>query len=586
MKRYFGQLFSLCLLTLSLNATAQAGKEAELPNPKKPNAKQWAQYKQPLYASFASKDERYVKQAPPSLFRTIDYWGETAWRGEQLCAQLLLWSGVGVNDVKISISDFETQSGLKLSAQNCKIAPVQYVMSDAWGKETAGCGPRHIRDYDSALVADIVSDARSTTINVAPKTVQPMWFTIKIPEHTQAGKYKGFITISAKGQSPFVFNANVNVLTRQLPPSSEWSFYLDLWQNPAAVARIYKVTPWSKEHFDHLKPIVEQLAAYGQKTVSVPLTEMSYADPMLDDHESLITLTKRANGEWSVDFTKLDLWLSFMNGNKVNKHINLHVNVQPQQNFTYFDQASSKVQILSCKFDSKEFDEVMGATLKALTTHLDEQKLLDQAALLLRDASKDQLRKMSALAEASNSSLQIGHMGAPVANADTTDFASYAIPLVQVKQLKNKSLRPKSTTPVTLYTTCKEAQPNLFLFSNPADAAWICWYIAANKLNGLTHSFNSWNAHPNQDARSTEWAAGFGYLAYPGSASSIRMERLLEGIQDFEKIQILSEEFEKKNNMIGRDKLNQILKMFQLELLSVKSSAATVEEARILLNSL
>jgi hypothetical protein len=583
MKHIPRQLFTLCLLlTLPLAATAKVGTEAELPNPKKPNDKQWIPYKLPLYASFASKDERYAKQNPPSLSRS--YWGETAWRGEQLGTQLLLWSGVGVSDVEISISDFEAPSGSKLDASNCQITPIRYVMSDT--PEAAGCNPRSAKDYDSMLVADVVGGIHKKTISIAQKTVQPLWFTIKIPENTQVGKYKGFITISAKGQAPLIFNANVNVLKRLLPPSSEWSFYLDLWQNPIAVARVYKVAPWSKEHFEHLKPIAEQLAAYGQKTVSVPLTNIPYSETKLDGSEGLITITKRVNGEWSMDFTKLDLWLSFMNSANVSKHINLHLCTDCQE-FTYFNQASSEVQIGSYKFGSKEYDNIVETMLKALAAHLEEKKLLEHCSLLLqKNASKEQLHKISALAKAASPQLKISYMGIPIAYADTTDLARYIVPLANVKNLKIRDISENAGTPITLYTTCKEAQPNLFVFSQPADAAWLCWYIAANKLQGFTHLFNSWNAAPNQDARSAQWAAGFGYLAYPGGASSIRMERLLEGIQDFEKIRILSEEFEETNNIVGRDKLNQILKMFQLVQLSEKGSAATVEEARILLNSL
>ena len=33
-----------------------------------------------------------------------------------------------------------------------------------------------------------------------------------------------------------------------LPPPHEWTFRLDLWQNPWVIAWYYHVTPWSDEH--------------------------------------------------------------------------------------------------------------------------------------------------------------------------------------------------------------------------------------------------------------------------------------------------------------------------------------------------
>ncbi len=44
-----------------------------------------------------------------------------------------------------------------------------------------------------------------------------------------------------------------------------------------------------------------------------------------------------------------------------------------------------------------------------------------------------------------------------------------------------------------------------------------------------------------RDARHGSWAAGDCYLIYPGANSCIRMEKLREGISDFEKIRILRE---------------------------------------------
>ena len=41
---------------------------------------------------------------------------------------------------------------------------------------------------------------------------------------------------------------------------SEWTFHLDLWQNPYAVARYYNVAPFSQEHFDLMRPIMKRYA--------------------------------------------------------------------------------------------------------------------------------------------------------------------------------------------------------------------------------------------------------------------------------------------------------------------------------------
>ena len=52
------------------------------------------------------------------------------------------------------------------------------------------------------------------------------------------------------------------------------------------------------------------------------------------------------------------------------------------------------------------------------------------------------------------------------------------------------------------------------------------------------------------DSRFVTWSSGDTYLVYPGPYSSVRFERLREGIQDYEKIRILKTLVEEKNGQI------------------------------------
>ena len=99
----------------------------------------------------------------------------------------------------------------------------------------------------------------------------------------------------------------------------------------------------------------------------------------------------------------------------------------------------------------------------------------------------------------------------------------------------------------TYYTCCTEPRPNTFTFSEPAEAEWLAWHSAKENLDGyLRWALNSWVKNPLQDSRFTAWAAGDTYMIYPGARSSIRLERLTEGVQAFEKIRILKEELKGK----------------------------------------
>ena len=75
------------------------------------------------------------------------------------------------------------------------------------------------------------------------------------------------------------------------------------------------------------------------------------------------------------------------------------------------------------------------------------------------------------------------------------------------------------------------------------------------------------------------------YLVYPGARSCIRFERLIEGIQAHEKINILRQEFEKKGNKAGLKKIEKMLAPFNLGSMPEIPAAITVNRANQILNS-
>ena len=140
----------------------------------------------------------------------------------------------------------------------------------------------------------------------------------------------------------------------------------------------------------------------------------------------------------------------------------------------------------------------------------------------------------------------------------------------------------------TVYTCCSEAFPNTFTFSDPAEATWTALHAIAGGYDGyLRWAVNSWTADPLRDSRFRTWAAGDTYSIYPGPRSSIRFERLVEGIQDCEKIRILREELAAKGAKGKLNKLNKAVAKFTPEGLSEtqQSAAEMVNELNKLLNS-
>ena len=137
----------------------------------------------------------------------------------------------------------------------------------------------------------------------------------------------------------------------------------------------------------------------------------------------------------------------------------------------------------------------------------------------------------------------------------------------------------------TWYTSCTEKYPNGFTFSPPAEHVWIGWYTAAKNMDGyLRWAYNSWPKNPIEDSRFTAWPAGDTYQVYPGPMTSIRFEKLIEGIQDFEKINLLMNQYKKDGEENKLKELETVLAKFEIEKLSKQSAEEMVIAAKGILN--
>lgn len=139
--------------------------------------------------------------------------------------------------------------------------------------------------------------------------------------------------------------------------------------------------------------------------------------------------------------------------------------------------------------------------------------------------------------------------------------------------------------PTTYYTCCVEAYPNGFTFSPPAENVWLGWFAAAKGFTGyLRWAYNSWTKDPIIDSRFTAWPAGDTYQVYPGPMTSIRFEKLIEGIQDFEKIRILKKNLQKAGKEKELKELETIIASFEIDKLTNISASEMIEEAKYILN--
>ena len=147
-------LLSVLLLSvITLNAQKKETYR-ELANPVTTNPAQRAKVKT-TQVSWGSTDSRYKKEEPAPISRIQKSMKLTAWKGEKVSAQFVVWSTQDVNHLSFVISDLRSSKSKITATGNIQTGFVRYVMTDELNKDgKGGCGYRNKADFDSTLVAD------------------------------------------------------------------------------------------------------------------------------------------------------------------------------------------------------------------------------------------------------------------------------------------------------------------------------------------------------------------------------------------------------------------------------------------------
>ena len=453
-------------------------------------------------------------------------------------------------------------------------------MTDELNKDgKGGCGYRKSSDYDSTLVADPI-DHIASTLTVPANATQGGWISVRVPQQVKAGKYTGTVTVKDGDKVLSELKLAVNVKNRTLPASTEWAFHLDLWQNPYAEARYYNVEPFSKEHFDRMRPDMQNYVDAGGKVITASIMHKPWNGQTYDPFESMVTWLKKADGTWYFDYTVFDKWVEYMMSLGVKKQINCYSMVPWRLSFQYFDQASNSFKYLG----EAAYDEFWGNMLTSFAKHLKEKGWFDITHISMDERPmKDMLATLKVIRKA-DKDFKVSLAGT-YHDELVKELHDYCIAIGEKFPAEVIKSRKEAGQVTTYYTCCTEPRPNTFTFSAPAEAEWLGWFAAKENLDGyLRWALNSWVKNPLQDSRFTAWAAGDTYMIYPEGRSSIRFERLIEGIQSYEKIRILKEEFEKKGNKSAIKKIDKILKAFDEFSLEEIPAATVVTKAKEAIN--
>ncbi len=533
----------------------------------------------PLKLYFMSTNDRQIIGQASSQARTATAFtgsltDKIAWKGEHVNFQLALAAREDHDNVSLEFTDLVSSGGAKISKSLIHYGAVRYVLSN----ESGGMCGSVSKSLPALQVADPIAPQQSFSIK--KDEGQPVWITLDVPESATPGSYTSRIIVSESKLGRIdTLSLNLTVKDRTLP--AEKSFHLDLWQYPLRAARYYQVKPWSEDHFNKMRPLMTALAKAGQKTITASFLWDNFNTQNWGPENLMVQITKNGNS-FSYDFTNFDKWVSFMMSVGIDKEIMCFGMYPFNNNFNsyYHDAAQNKDLTVSYKFLSPEYKTFWTGMLKSFAQHVKEKGWQDKTVLFFDERPPQETMNLIAFIKSVDPSLKIGYCGGYNAQlepnlADFSIVSYLKIPpeVVQKRQSQNRT--------TTFYNTCKEKHPNLFTYSSPAESVFMGWFAAANNYDGyLRYSFNIWDKDPLKESRSSELPAGDQFIAYPNGYSSIRFEKLIEGIQDYEKITVLKKTLRGKN----LNSLNALLA--SAKQLEMDDYDKFIRDAQALINSL
>ena len=541
-----------------------------------PNESAWSTIDDGLNATWASRDVHYKLHEVPEVVKKSEA-TIYAWQGERANIQALLYSKTDQGNLSVRMTTWKKgETTTSINAGEARF--VNYVITDDYKQ----CGDHPI-NLTPWLVADVIDQDKPHA--VPAMETRPVWCKIEVPRNIEAGVYTTTLeVVNESDQVVETLNLNINVNSRSIPEVKDQKFHLDFWQQPYAVSRYYQVDRWSDAHIEALRPYLKALGDAGQRTVSAILFYEPWGVQSHDKFDPMIQTTLKSDGTWSYDYTIFDKYVNLCAEYGIDKQINCFSMVPWDMSFRYWDEASSSYQTITTTTGATTYQNLWNSFLSSFKTHLQSKGWFEKTNIAMDERAEADM--LNAYNIASNLGFKMALAG-NYHSSLSDKLQDFCVALGQDKDFTEaqREYRKANNMVTTVYTSCADVEPNIYSNSLPAEATFLPIYAAANDLSGYLHwSWMNWAESPLKDTRFRLFGAGDTYCYYPGNRSSVRFERLVEGIHQYEKIQILKAEYANNSEKLGA--LNDLLARFVSHSISGEQCASYVNDLEDFLNGL
>lgn len=473
-------------------------------------------------------DHRYTAANVPMDSGGED-WQATAWRGERVHGQFVVWTKARRSGLRAEVSALRDADGHELPSDAAQARFVRSVLADG------------------ELTPDVLDDAER--VDMSAGSYRAVWLTITPPRDAAPGSYTGKLTLRADGTEPKVFPLTLEVLPTTLPAPHDWKFHLDVWQHPWSIARWHGVQPWSEAHWQVMRPYLRELADAGQKVITTTITPQPWGSRDYDTYGTMVEHLRQPDGSWKFDYAVFDRYVEYAMSGGITAQINCYAMLTWSGRLYYTDAATGDTRWMMCDPRLPEYADYWGPFLRDFVKHLDAKGWLEITRLAVDEAPAEPMRAMMAVVHANAPQLKVALAGnrAPSHYAGL-DLADFTIILDHASEdlLRDIGQRRAEGRVTTFYVCLDPKRPNTFVTSPPAESVWLGYYTAVNGYDGMLRwAFTTWPENPLHETlySAHPWRRdlppGDSFLVYPGPRSSIRWELLRDGIEEWVKLAVI-----------------------------------------------
>ena len=502
-----------------------------------------------------------VRTAPADRTETLN-----AWKNDKALSEIILFTkDCALKNVVLSVDDLRSADGSTIGKENIDLSFIK--SSKAYNAGYPGYGNRNpppaVTPTNRDEISDILYQDAATPMNVGFNMLQPVWVSIAVPKTAKAGTYTTTITATADELAePLEFTYTLNVKDVVLRDAVDFKDYFDieLWQYPYSVAEYYGVPPFSEEHFEILRPHMEMYKEIGGHAITATISEDAWEGQTFSKNKiaypSMVKWT-RVNGKMTYDYTHLDQWVAFNKELGLGDKIVLYSVAPWHFSFTYWEDGELKVESFRDQVGSDWYNQMWGDFLQNLADHMTEKGWFDSAYIGIDERGLSQ-EALDVIYSVTNSEGKKFKTASAI-----NDFEGHKVVAMQVSDvtvgdncvtanesgfLRFAKQREAMGLRTTLYT-CTQHRPSNFTRSAPVESYWTVVNAGRYSSGMLRWAYDAWVEDPLRDTTHSAFEPGDCFMVYPGekdlsdrmTRSSIRFERIAQGVRDVNKLRQMTE---------------------------------------------